>query len=311
MYYAMTPDAEMGAPAASRPAPMEEVRPQGHGVRHCGSGYELVLDATVPHMRKEDDDVLGEVVLQRNYKLISCWIDKLAGYTPAARDPGGGGGQAIAQEIPEVQVPRRRRVQQRDVRFEDVPVLHVPQERISERIEEQIVAVPQSSPQKRISERIVQTIPQKRTSKRIMEQTVDVPLQSIPQERISERIEEQIVDDVPGPARGGTLRAAAAASAAAECPDHGVFRTFPRKKKSATNRPESSAKLVSHSSSWPSAADAVPTVSEVAAPVQVNSVDEDPIYWRDEGGRLWQRSSHNPRKWHLYVKPDIVWEEPG
>ena len=234
------------------------VEPQGQSRagdgRHCGSGYELVLDATVPPMRKEDDDVLGEVELQRNIKLISCWIDNRL----AARDPGGGGRQVIAQVIPEVQVPRLRRVQQRTVQVEDDPVPHVPLERISERTQEQIGDPweSQTIPQKRTSKRIVEqtvdvpllTIPQKRTSKRILEQTVDVPLQSIPQERISERIEEQIIDD-PGPARGGTLHAAAAASAAAECPDDGVFRTFPRKGKSATTRCESSANLVSHSSS--------------------------------------------------------------
>ena len=89
------------------------------------------------------------------------------------------------------------------------------QERISERIHEQIAVVPelQSIPQERISERIVeqnvpvsQFIPRERISERIRKQTVDVPPQSIPQERISERIVEQIVDEIPGPAGGGTSK---------------------------------------------------------------------------------------------------------
>ena len=177
-----------------------------------------------------------------------------------ARDPRGG--QAIAQDIPEVQVPRRvpRRVQQqRTVRFEDVPLPQVSQGRISERIQEQIVDALESQgiPQKRISERIVeqivpvpQVLPQELISERIHTQTVDVPLpQVIHQERILERIVEQIVD-----AEMGTPRAAAAASAVAACPGDGVFRTFPRKKKSATSRPESTANLQSHSSSWTPAA---------------------------------------------------------
>ena len=105
-------------------------------------------------------------------------------------DPGeGGGGQAIAQEIPEVQVPRLRRVQQRTGRSADAPVPQATSlERISERIQEQLVDardIPQKQTSKRIVEQTVdvplQTIPQKRTSKRIMEQTVNVSLQSIPQ----------------------------------------------------------------------------------------------------------------------------------
>ena len=115
----------------------------------------------------------------------------------------------------------------------------VSQGRISERIQEQIVDALESQgiPQKRISERIVeqivpvpQVLPQEQISERIHTQTVDVPLpQVIPQERISERIVEPNVD-----AEMGTPRAAAAASAVAECPRDGFFRTFPRKKKSAT-----------------------------------------------------------------------------
>ena len=38
------------APAAVRPSPLPEVLPQAGIGRHCGSGYELVLNAIVPQL---------------------------------------------------------------------------------------------------------------------------------------------------------------------------------------------------------------------------------------------------------------------
>ena len=50
-YFAMDAVEDAGeAPAAVRPAPLLEVMPQAGIGRHCGSGYELVLDATVPQL---------------------------------------------------------------------------------------------------------------------------------------------------------------------------------------------------------------------------------------------------------------------
>ena len=46
-------DDDVEAPAAVRPAPLDEVRPQMGYKRHCGSGFELVLDVTVPQMGRE------------------------------------------------------------------------------------------------------------------------------------------------------------------------------------------------------------------------------------------------------------------
>ena len=160
----MTPDVEKIAPVASRPAPMEEVRPLGRDGRHCGSGFELVLDATVPQLGREVVEVQPILMTKRLFDMI------------------GGGGQAIAQDIPEVPVLPRL-VRRREPQIVVVPDLpDIPQERISERIVEQHVPVSQTIPLERISERIVernvpgpQIIPQKRTSKRIHE-TVDVPL---------------------------------------------------------------------------------------------------------------------------------------
>ena len=98
----MTPDEEVKAPAASRPAPMEEVRPQGRDGRHCGSGYELVLDATVPQMER---DVVEEWPLLMTGRLFGMVC---------------GGGQAIAPEgLP--RVVRRRGIQGQIVLVPDLP----------------------------------------------------------------------------------------------------------------------------------------------------------------------------------------------
>ena len=233
------------APAATRPAPPEEVQPQpGEMGRHCGSGYELVLDATVPQLEKV---VEAPFDLLKVRDIVAAWnVEQVrvreAPEVQVARDYERRG---IAQEIPEVQVPPRvapRRVQQRTVQFVDAPVPQVSsQERISERILEQIADTYGSRgiPQERVSERIVEQIvpvphslPAERISERIQKQTVGIPSpQSIPQERISERIAEPNVEVDPGPAGRGTSSSSAATLDVAECPVGGVFRTFPRRKK--------------------------------------------------------------------------------
>ena len=131
----------------------------------------------------------------------------------------------------------------------------IPPGRISKRIQKQIVDFPgQSTPQKRISERIqeqtvevpgLQSIPQKRISKRIVEQNVDdSELHDIPQERISERIEGHIVGNL------STSSSAAVPLNTAEWLGDRGFRTFYPGKKSATSTCQSSANMLSHSSSW-------------------------------------------------------------
>ena len=239
------------APAATRPAPPEEVQPQpGELGRHCGSGYELVLDATVPQLGKVVEEPID---LQKVRGLVVAWnVERVrVRDTPEVQVARDQGRRGIAQEIPEVQVPPRvapRRVQQRTVRVMDAPVPQVSsQERISERILEQIAETQGSHgiPQERVSERIVEQIvpvpyslPAERIPERIQKQTVDVPSpQPIPQKRISERIAEPNVEVDPGPAGGGTSSSSAATLDAAECPVDGVFRTFPRRKKRCENRP--------------------------------------------------------------------------
>ena len=238
------------AAAAERPPPLREVQPQpGEMGRHCGSGYELVLDATVPQLGKE---VEAPVDLRKVLDLVRAWnVEQAkARETPEVQVVRDHGRQEIARAIPEVQVPPRvapRRVQQRTVRFVDAPVPQVSsQERISERILEQIVDAPGSHgiPQKRVTERIVEQIvpvpyslPAERISERIQKQTVDVPSpHPIPQERISERIAEPNVEVDPGPARGSTSSSSAATLDAAECPVDGFFALFPGGKK-CENRP--------------------------------------------------------------------------
>ena len=61
-------DDDVEAPAAVRPAPLVEVRPQMGYKRHCGSGFELVLDVTVPQLGRELVDVPNVVspVVEQN-----------------------------------------------------------------------------------------------------------------------------------------------------------------------------------------------------------------------------------------------------
>ena len=55
-------------PPVTRPAPLVEVRPQKGHERHCGTGFELVLDVTVPQLGRELVEVLNVVsqVIQQN-----------------------------------------------------------------------------------------------------------------------------------------------------------------------------------------------------------------------------------------------------
>ena len=148
----------------------------------------------------------------------------------------------IAQEIPEVRLGGlpQERVQ---------PIVNRPQTRLSERIEEQIVDVPRSSKRGKISERNeeqIVTVPRSskrgKISERNEEQIVNVPGSG---GRISKRIAEQTVD-VPVASWRATSSAAASTLEAAESPIQGVFRTFHRKKKSATARRQSTANMQSH-----------------------------------------------------------------
>ena len=321
-FFAMTLDEEEKAPAASRPAPMEEVRPPGQDGRHCGSGYELVLDATVPRLRLGVDEP-GMVECGRNYELIARFFDVKFGRRPvqeirevqAARDPGERVPQLrkvtpqkqISERIPERIVERGIPQERLLERILEQIVEHgIPQERITERITKQIVG--RGIPQKRTSERITKQIvgrgiPQERTSERTMEQNVDFPVLAIPLERISERIAGQIVDGVPEPTGRGTSSSSAAALGAAECPNYGVLRTFPQKKKSATPRPESSAGVLGQSSSWTRAA------CELG---QSSTEGEDPDVWIDEHGRRWWRLDTAPGRWYLGgSNKTIFWDPPG
>ena len=233
-YFSMDDDEE--APAAARPAPVEEVQPPGRQERHCGSGFELVLDATVPQ--------LGREVVEEGFSVL--WVAQLLGLET---DPGGGARvrqrtvEQIVESIPD-STQNSLTSWKRSRSAHRVAQQYVKQrtaEQIADRprVVEQTVDFPASSSGRiserlwnrsgvlaRIPERIMeQTVdvprPRARIPERIMEQTANIPCST---GRFSERIDEQIVDVVPGPPGGGTLCAAAAASAAAECPDDGFFQ---------------------------------------------------------------------------------------
>ena len=61
-------------PASERPTPLLEVWPQVRHERHCGSGFELVLDATVPQMGRK----MVEVPL--NCLMVSDWMVEEAAF---------------------------------------------------------------------------------------------------------------------------------------------------------------------------------------------------------------------------------------
>ena len=78
-YFTMTPedDVSVPEPCGGRSAVLQEPRPQGGAMRHCGSGFELVLNAKVPQMERE-------VVEERFSVLRAVHLLELE------RDPGGG-----------------------------------------------------------------------------------------------------------------------------------------------------------------------------------------------------------------------------
>ena len=185
-------------------------------------------------------------------------------------------------DVPGLNNPQKQNFKRIEEQIVEVPRSHgIPQERISEHIEEQNVddSVPQVIPQKRISKHIVeqnvddsvpQVIPQKRISKRNVEQNVDEFLRLFPQARISKRLveqnadepglhgipQEQISERIEGRIGGNpsTSSTAAATLNSAKWLGDGDFRTFSSAAKSAKSTRQSSANLVSHSSSWPPAA---------------------------------------------------------
>ena len=62
-------------PPGTRPAPLVEVRPQTGCERHCGSGFELVLEVTVPQLGRELVEVPNVVsqVIEQNVGSSWCW----------------------------------------------------------------------------------------------------------------------------------------------------------------------------------------------------------------------------------------------
>ena len=254
---------EDGRPGGLRPPPLSEVRPQDGVMRHA----ERDLEHALPQLQVLDVPVPPVERTQQFYFLMLHDAGKRAAVLWAA---GGGHGrasartswsaptelrcsylrllnefvdeptfgvqeQAIVQSLPDAQVhvPLRRVQQQTVAQVVDV---HVPHSALSG-IVEQMVDVPEPG---RISSDV---------SERNVEQMVDFPVPGRISSEVTERIVEQVVD-VPV-FRGAPLHLAnqqitdssAAALDTSEEPFQRVFRTFPRRKKSATTRRESSAPL--------------------------------------------------------------------
>ena len=168
-YFAMDTEEDVGeAPAAERPPPLREVGPQPGDIRHGGIGYELVLSTTVPRVMEDEAWDLGVLIFLEAMKEEAD--EKEEKETGKEKQKGG------------AQVNLPRWISERIMElFAPVPKV-IPPRRISERIQQQNVAVPE------------QCTPQKRISERIEELTVEVPGQVIPQKRIPKRTAEQIID---------------------------------------------------------------------------------------------------------------------
>ena len=272
MYYEMETGEDGSAPAAGRPAPLMEVLPQAGLGRHGGIGFELVLSNTVPQLKGEED------VTDRGpaEKFLPVFLKRVKEKEKRREKEKAMTRKVTAQEIPEVQggAPSRMITPQErnSKRIAGQEPQAIPQERISEGIGEK---VPRVIPPRRISERIQkqivdapeQSTSQMQTSERIQEQTVKVPgMRSIPQKRFTNRIVEQKVDDsvmhdipqeriserIEGRIGGNpsTSSSAAATLNSAEWLGDRCFRTFSPAEKSATSTRQSSANMLSHSSSW-------------------------------------------------------------
>ena len=112
---------------------------------------------------------------------------------------------------------------------------------------------------------------EERTSERIVEQSV-FPSSA---KRTSERIEEQLVDTSPG---GGLAQGSASSAGPADEDFAGVFRTFPRGKKSARAAASPSAELPREVSSWTPAAYVAPSGSDEWVELY-DDVKSKTLYW--------------------------------
>ena len=285
-----------------------EVQPQAGLGRHGGIGYELVLASAVPQgvweaetalhaflkgEKEKEEAKAKEKEKAATRKVTVQAIPEVQGgapsrvATPQERNSKRTGGGKVPRVIPPRRISERiheqsvggpgqatpqRQISERTAeQIIDVPTLHViPQEPISERIVEQIVEVPR-----------LHDIPRKRISKRIVEQNVDDPgLHGIPQERISERIEGRI---------GGnpsTSSTAAATLNPTELLGDGDFCTFSPAAKSAKSTLQSSANMLSHSSSWtPEAYEAEQRKIRVDEDVDEYLTSHLGKHWRDRALR--------------------------
>ena len=117
---------------------------------------------------------------------------------------------------------------------------------------------------------------------------------------------EQIVDI---PVRGGLPDflpgQGSAASSSRRLHDHadegieGVFRTFPRSKKSPKVARQSGAELLGHVSSWTPVPHHGGFFVDEAPDEALADIVLQPNMWRDEAVYVWMHFSSNPSRWHL------------
>ena len=277
-YFAMDAGEDVGeAPAAERPAPLLEVLAQEWVQRRT---VEQIVDPVpvvpmlqvfVPQMVEQLVDILAPLDFRIAEQVID--VPKILCPPRAARtvlrEP-----QTVDQlvEVPTiVSWSLLQRIMEQHV---DIPVpgggersaglqgflpgqsstsLHGPQERISERNEEQIAV-------SRVGDGLQDFLPGQSSTSLLG-----------PQERISERNVEQIAvsrvgeglhDFLPGQSSASSSRDPARGFEALDELGYVVFRTFPQIQKSATQLPHSRSALPPHSSPWTPSAYDVPMVLE-------------------------------------------------
>ena len=269
-YYELSSDD--GRPTGGeRPEALSEPWPQGKLLRHAGVGFELVQALDAP-------------VLQTVEQLLNV-VQFFSTQLPVVAEPVIAVPKILPHDVP----PRRLcRVTQLAEQLVEVPT-PVSYSSLLQRIVEQHVDIPVPLGGGR-NAGLQGFLP---------EQSSTFSFSS--SERISERIMEQIVDN---PASGGGLqgfRPGQSSSASfsspagvhdyANEPGEGVFRTFPRVKKSPKFAASPSPRVPASGSSWTRAAYGQGTVAD----------DDDECvegFFEDDAGNVWTKTSK-----HTWLDP--------
>ena len=326
---------EDGRPGGMRPRSLLELEPQGKPEQHTGSGYELVLALAAPVLQARDDavayDFLHELpVLQE--QMIVQEIPASAGVCRATqpmdveqvldvpvlhidvedRDVGRPLGYLeqmgvpVPLLLPSVVFPGFGSLEL----VVDVPVplrVHTSLSDVSEEVMDQVVDIP-------VPHRVHASL--SGVSDEVMEQVVDVPVPHRAhalQPDVSVEAMEQMVDvpgfhgDAPHAHAPRSADFSAASLDTAEEQFYGVFRTFPRRKKSATVASQSTAELGAQSSSSTPAAYGP---DDLVFPRMLLWQSEDTFFCR---GHVWcVRLEPSLQKYYFFRKDEerSQWQPP-